>query len=295
VQNVPFRDLRIVRLTNDGTTITWLPPEYSTTIPHIPKLDAIIKQQQDLLSYNQTTNTLTTKGAISEDLHKTLLKAYAGHADAPQIITNLKQLTAQARNHIPDDELAKLETWARRIRGEIFFARKWLIVEGQSDYLIFHTVAKLMGYCLDEHCVSIIDAQNSGNPGTFAALARALNIPWRALFDGDQAGNEYLAQIANRDFDAAEISKRCALLPAGDLEQELAASGLAPQLRQILQRLGQKDAQTISATDLITRLRNKKTEYSIELCEDLRKTPALLANVPAAITTTITQVRSLNA
>jgi len=39
---------------------------------------------------------------------------------------------------------------------------------------------------------------NSGNPGTFAALARALCIPWLALFDGDAAGNRYLTEYKTR-------------------------------------------------------------------------------------------------
>lgn len=209
------------------------------------------------------------------------------------IIASIKDLKKRCLHHIPDDELAKLETWARRIRGEIFFARKWLIVEGQSDYLLLHTVAKLQGYCFDEHGVSIIDAQNSGNPGTFAALARALTIPWTALFDGDQAGNDYLTQIANRDFEQADITSRCTLLPTGDLEAELAAGGLQPQLRLILQRLGHQDAPTMTVTDLVEKLRNKKTEYSIELCEDLRKDHSLLAQLPATITAKINQIKGM--
>jgi putative ATP-dependent endonuclease of OLD family len=42
---------------------------------------------------------------------------------------------------IDDEELRALETFARRIRGEIFFARRWMIVEGQAEYLIVHVLA----------------------------------------------------------------------------------------------------------------------------------------------------------
>ncbi|HXS94031.1 MAG TPA: AAA family ATPase [Candidatus Limnocylindrales bacterium] len=293
VQSVPFRNLRIVRLTDQGTSIAWLPPAYQASIPHIPALDGIIMSHDKLLSYSKTTSTLTAKGKIDDDLYKSFLKAYAKHPDVNRIIATIKDLKKRSGHHIPDDELAKLETWARRIRGEIFFARKWLIVEGQSDYLLLHTVAKLHGYCFDEHGVSIIDAQNSGNPGTFAALARALTIPWAALFDGDQAGNDYLTQIANRDFGQVEITNRCTLLPAGDLEEELGASGLQAQLRIILRRLGHQDAPTMTVQELVEKLRSKKTEYSIELCEDLRKDPSLMAHLPATITAKITQVRSM--
>jgi len=296
VQGVPFRDLRLVRLSDQGTTVAWLPPTFSTTVPHTPTLDAIIKQQHGLLAYDKTTATLTASGRISDDLYKILLKTYATHADAQQVITNLKTLTLQTTRHIPDEELAKLETWARRIRGEIFFARKWLIVEGQSDYLILYTIAALMAYPLDEHGVSIIDAQNSGNPGTFAALARALNIPWLALFDGDDQGKRYLAQIVNRDFEKAEIATRCTILPKSDLEQCLTEDGLEQELRNILHNLGIPNAKTMSKTDMASALRGirgMKMDYAIELCDELRRNPALINKVPQVLKDKITQLRGL--
>lgn len=295
LQCVPFRDLRLLRMTGTGTTIAWLPPNCSTTIPHTPELDNILQQHQGLLSYDTATTTLTITGVLDKSLYRKLLKSYAQHPDATTVTANLHSLKEQARQHISDDELAKLETWARRIRGEIFFARKWLIVEGQSDYLIMHTLAARMGYPLDEHGVSIIDAQNNGSPGTFAALARALGIPWVALFDGDTAGQGYLAQIKNRDFDDADITNRCQLIPNGDLEQLLVTSGLEHQLRNILVRLGQQDALTITTTDVLTRLRDQKTEYAIELCTDLRTDPAFLAKIPATLKDTITRLQAVQA
>ena len=38
VQHVPFRDLRMVSLTEKGTEIRWLPPSFSATIPHVVAL-----------------------------------------------------------------------------------------------------------------------------------------------------------------------------------------------------------------------------------------------------------------
>jgi putative ATP-dependent endonuclease of OLD family len=211
------------------------------------------------------------------------------------VTANLKRLKEDAKHHISDDELAKLETWARRIRGEIFFARKWLIVEGQSDYLIMHTLAALMGYPLDEHGVSIIDAQNNGKAHTFAALARALAIPWVALFDGDDAGQRYVSQIKNREFDDAEITARCHVIPAVDLEALLVTNGLEPELRNILARLGVHDALTMATANVTIKLRAQKTEYAIELCTDLRADPGLLAKVPAILKDTITRLQAVQA
>ena len=38
------------------------------------------------------------------------------------------------------------------------------IVEGQADYLIVHALGRAQDYDLDEHGVSVIDAQNNGSP-----------------------------------------------------------------------------------------------------------------------------------
>ncbi|MBN9658778.1 MAG: AAA family ATPase [Acidobacteria bacterium] len=295
VQRVPFRDLRLLRMTKTGTTISWLPPNYSTTIPASPALSQLLQQHADLLTHDASTSTLTTKGVIPEDLYRRLLTAYANHAEVKKIVANLKALKEQAEHHIADDELAQLETWARRIRGEIFFARKWLIVEGQSDYLIMHTIGALMGYPLDEHGISVIDAQNNGNPGTFAALARALAIPWIAMFDGDSAGQSYVAQIKKRNFEAKVIAEQCIVIPATDLEELLVTNGLEQELRTILKRLGVQNPQTIPTPDVISELRANKIEYATELATDLQADPTLFAKTPAILKETITRLQAVQA
>ena len=145
------------------------------------------------------------------------------------------------------------------MRGEIFFAERWMIVEGQADYLIVHALAQAMGYDLDEHGVSLIDAQNNGNPDTFAVLARALTIPWLAVFDGDDAGDQYVQGIRRRGFSDAELSTRCRTHGAGDLESQIVADGLAPELREILAGLGEQSASGVGDEALLGLLRKHKT------------------------------------
>jgi putative ATP-dependent endonuclease of OLD family len=292
LQSVPFRDIRLVRMSAAGATIAWLPPHFSTKVPHIPELDNIVRQHSPHLAYDTPSHTLTITRILDEKLYRQLLVAYSAHADVATITTSLRDLKARAKHHMSDDDLANLETWARRIRGEIFFARKWLLVEGQSDYLIMHTVAILLGYLPDQQGVSIIDAQNSGNPGTFAALARALGIPWTGLFDGDAGGQEFLSQIKNRGFDDPEVAARCSLIQNGwDMEELLVSDGLEQELRTILQRLGHADAPAIPAAGVITRLRKQKPEYAIELSNDLREDPTLVAKIPTTLKDAITRLQ----
>ena len=70
------------------------------------------------------------------------------------------------------------------------------LVEGQAEYLVVPALARSMGYDLDEQGVALIDAVNNGNPTTFAILARALSIPWLAVFDGDDAGRGYWSTVS---------------------------------------------------------------------------------------------------
>src|SRR3546814_10730057 len=132
----------------------------------------------------------------------------------------LRAMREASRLFITEEEISKLESWAKRIRGEIFFASKWLLCEGQAEYAILGAVADKLGCPLDAHGIAVIDYQNNGSPGAFAALARALNYPWAMICDGDQGGNDHIDQLRSHNFTEAEITDLVTQLTAGiDLEQ----------------------------------------------------------------------------
>lgn len=293
VQRVPFRDLRVVRLTDNGTEIRWLPPSFSARIPHVASLDRVVADSGGLLSYDRASQILTVHGKLDETPYHNVLTCYGKHPDRAVIEGVVRDLRDRALSYMPDEELRALETFARRIRGEIFFARKWFIVEGQAEYLLVHALARTMNYDLDEHGVSVIDAVNNGNPATFAALARALGIPWLAVCDGDLAGQRYVQSITNRDFSAAEVARRCTTLPTQNLEKQLLADGFEAELRNILQGLGVANALTMSIADLERRLEEYKTRYSSELAARLAGNAALAGRMPQAFRNAITALREL--
>ncbi len=293
VQHVPFRDLRLVRLTPDGTKVFWLPATFSASIPHVAELDALVANSHGLLRYDRAPQLLTVNGTLPENIYRDLLTCYGTHADRAVISGVLRDLKDRAALHIDDDELRSLETFARRIRGEIFFATRWMLVEGQAEYLIVHALAHALGYDFDEHGVSLIDAVNNGHPATFAAVARAFSIPWLAVFDGDPAGQQYCTSIANRDFPAAFVAARCRTHAAGNLEQQLLADGVEPELRQILAELGQADANTIDRPTLAKRLDDHKTSYAAKLADMILVNPALAARMPVRFRDAIASLRGL--
>ena len=295
VQHVPFRDLRLVRLTGEGTQVKSLPASFSASIPVLDGLDAVVNRSAGRLKYEPVSKTLTVAGALDKGIYRKLLRCCSGHERRTELEDLLKDLRDRSSLYIGDDELQSLETYARRMRGEIFFAERWLIVEGQADYLILHAVAHAMDYDLDSHGVSVIDAQNNGNPATFAALARALDVPWLAVFDGDNAGKGYVKAISKRGFTPQEIKRRCRTHQAGDLEAQLVANGFAPELREILTELGVQDAADLTNDEVLAQVKQKqnKTNCAALLAVRFRTNANLVNRAPPAFRTTIEQLRGL--
>ena len=293
VQHVPFRDLRLVRLTPNGTEVRSLPASFSASIPSLDGLEAVVARSPGLLSYERASETLTVHGALDEAPYRALLTCCGTHERRAELEALLRDLRERSSLFVRDDELQSLETYARRMRGEIFFAERWLLVEGQTDYLIVHAVAHALDYDLDQHGVSVIDAQNNGKPATFAALARALDIPWLAVFDGDQAGQQYVQAIANRGVLAEEVDRRCRTHAAGDLEAQLVADGLGPELREVLAASGIEDAHALNDDDLVVRLRASKTAYAAEFAARIRRDMVFAQQAPEAFRTAIDQLRGL--
>jgi len=269
VQHVPFRDLRLVRLTSTGTQVRWLPASFTINIPHNPAFLAAVAEFPDLLKYDRAQEKMTVQGKLEQEIFRKLIACFVTPADRNTVHPVLRKLYEDSKIYVSDDELCDLETFAMRIRGEIFFARKWLLIEGQAEYLIFHALARAKNYDLDEHGISVIDAANNGNPATFAVLARALGIPWKCLFDGDQAGVSYVENIRHRDFTPEEISARCGTLPNVDMEAQLIADGLEPEMREILTELGVQNIGVMSSADLPDAMRKHKTDYAGKLAARL--------------------------
>ncbi|MDU8945997.1 ATP-dependent nuclease [Ovoidimarina sediminis] len=293
LQHVPFRELRVVRGGANGTEIRSLPREFRCRIPSLPALTPIVAAAGGLLEYDGGLSELVIKGELPTATYNELLVAYHGQPETADYHAKLRAARDASLEFVRDEELSKLETFARRIRGEIFFASKWLLVEGQSEYHIMHGMAKAVGYDFDEHGVSVIDFQNNGNPECFAALGRALGYPWIMVVDGDLAGNQFLASVAGRNFDAAHMAQRSRQLLAGSLEHQLVADGLQPELKAILAAQGMADVETLNDVDLVAALKDDKCGYATELGAQCADNLPLTQRMPLALREAIDALRAL--
>ncbi|MBE7542943.1 MAG: DUF2813 domain-containing protein [Bryobacteraceae bacterium] len=92
---------------------------------------------------------------------------------------------------LDDDEERKICFHVTHSRGELLFARCWLLVEGESEFWILGGLANLLNKPLDKWGVRIIPYQHSGQ-NCLLKTANGLGIPWFLLADGDSAGRAYI-------------------------------------------------------------------------------------------------------
>ncbi len=100
-----------------------------------------------------------------------------------------KTLDPAARSQL-EDELNQINHHVRRNRSELLFARKWLLVEGETDVSVMAECADLLDIDFNVHGIRIIECSQAGGPGIFIKVADALNIDWHLVADNDQGGEK---------------------------------------------------------------------------------------------------------
>lgn len=81
----------------------------------------------------------------------------------------------------------KFDFLVRRTRGELFFARCWLLGEGETEAILFAGVAEVLGLDLEQAGVRCLEYR-LGDIDYFLDAANALGISWHCLTDYDKQG-----------------------------------------------------------------------------------------------------------
>jgi putative ATP-dependent endonuclease of OLD family len=108
------------------------------------------------------------------------------------------------RTTLGDDELRRIGFHVKANRGGAFFARAWLLVEGETEFWLLPQLAELLGTDLTMEGIRIMEfAQCGVEP--LVKLADDLGIGWHLLADGDNAGRGYIHDaerlLKGRSFD----------------------------------------------------------------------------------------------
>lgn len=96
-------------------------------------------------------------------------------------------------NTLTPEELRKFNHHVRRNRGELLFAKCWLLVEGETDVSVFSECAEILEVNLHRHGIRIVECSQAGGPGIFIKVADALCIIWHLIADGDEGGEKYIS------------------------------------------------------------------------------------------------------
>ena len=147
IQEIPFTRIRMFCRKGPSSKVLYLKRSFSAKIQNIPDLLNFCKNNAAKFSYDEGSSTLKLNGKMEQKEYRDLLILYPGKKE---IHAELKRLYKESKLYLNDEDLSKLETYAKRIRGEVFFARAWLLCEGQCEYLLFRYFAELLKKPFDQ-------------------------------------------------------------------------------------------------------------------------------------------------
>lgn len=281
VQHVPLHNLRIVRLREGCTEISFISRRVVSTLPWTAEVAVLATGAAPMLERDPETNHVASKAWVPQVIADRLAHCWNEDTQAAAMRAEVMELRHACRTLVSADDETELAIMGRRIRGEIFFARRWILVEGQSEYLLLHALGRAMDWLLDQHGVAVIDFQNNGNAGIYPALADALGIPWHMITDGDAESEKFKEQILKRGFTEADIAGRFTTLPSpNNLEDQIFSDGHEGLLRNILADMGSVNAKTCPLDEFRGRLKNSKLAYMAALAREIVADPALAARMP---------------
>jgi putative ATP-dependent endonuclease of OLD family len=284
VQHVPLRDLRLVRLRGGCTEVSSIPRVRVSDIPWNESVTGFVAGPGGkIFEKDLSTNCVAARSWFDKEIADKLAHCFRTDADVAVTREKIVRLRHDCRSLPSAEDEEELRFHGRRVRGEIFFARRWILVEGVSEYLLIHALGQAFGWPLDAHGIAVIDFQQSGNAGIYPALAEAFGLPWNMIVDGDGASEQFQKQIISRGFNDADLVGRFSTLPKpNDLEDQLIADGHEKLLRDILATTGGKAVLTCPLDEFRSRLKNRKTTYMGILAPRVAGDPALAAKMPKA-------------
>ena len=123
---------------------------------------------------------------------------------------------------LTEEEARKFNYHVRHARGELLFARCWLLVEGETEIWIYSAASHALGINLHREGVRLVEYRQS-DVGMLAKIADALGIDWYCVGDddGQRAKTERrLRSVRLRAHDAARWA-----FPYHDIETHLLGNG----------------------------------------------------------------------
>lgn len=137
------------------------------------------------------------------------------------------------------EERRKFDVHVRKTRGEMLFARCWLLVEGETEMILLEGAAQALEIDIVRKGVYCVQFAQS-NAGTLAKVANQLGIEWYCVLDDDSGRKKYESNVRQQIGNIPEyhritipyksVEKMLCLHGFGDLyENRIAQQKAAPR------------------------------------------------------------------
>lgn len=297
VQDVPLRSIRRVVREGSTTGVHYLKEFFCCDdVPPTESIVSFCRQRRDKAEYDEATGHLKVTKPLTYDDLRSLLKDVNRKTDEGRLLAQkLTRLQQESTGWLGEGEMRTLENHLKRIRGDVLFARAWILCEGPGEYPMIRYLANLLGKPLDQAGISVVDFQNNGSTDIFIGLAQALVIPWVFVSDRDSAGDGFKRKLANRGIAQDVLSTRV-FQYTGQYEDELAAA-FADEVVELMKESGTEVNAQPGSREYVKRatkwLRDRKVEHPWQLVERLRQQNLLPDRVPTVFRNLIEEVSRL--
>lgn len=136
-------------------------------------------------------------------------------------------VAARMKNvNLSPSDLRKFNFHIRRARGELLFARCWILGEGETEASILPEAAKIMGKDLERSGVRIVTYQTGISLESCLKVANGLGIHWVVLADNDtQAANDH--QVVRNYLNGRQETETLFVMSEANIEQHLCVKGFS--------------------------------------------------------------------
>ena len=124
---------------------------------------------------------------------------------------------------LTDRQTRQFNFHIRHARGELLFAKGWLLVEGESEETMLPEIARILGFNLEQAGVRCVPFRQA-DIKLYISLADGLGISWVVLTDSDQEGQKTIQKVQEA-LSGRNAKRMLHIIPEGDLEQHLCMNG----------------------------------------------------------------------
>lgn len=128
----------------------------------------------------------------------------------------------EKKRWLSKEEARKFNYQVQRARGELLFARCWLLVEGETETWIYPAAARASGIDLHRIGVRVVEYSQT-DVGLLAKAANELGIPWYCVIDDDSGRQKYEPAVNANLRGVAKEDRFC--LPYTNAEVHLLSNG----------------------------------------------------------------------